>query len=252
MKKKHETGFSLIELVVVLSMVAILTAIAVPGIRQMRYRDALVESTNDYQEGGVRARTLALQTRQAAVLEVRGDKIWVNLLSGAFCDSDLERRCMRGFNAAFSDGHAYIAPDGSLRETAGVAMCGGAGRTISGTGDGATCTETLFDTTGFALCYTGMGELYVRSGPDPAMECSGSSQEQTVTNWVRSCGSPEPVSVGFEDGSAYELHDGAMMVFNRYEHGYCGGEHDDVRRAVFFPSGGAPFNKVASVEEDSE
>ena len=51
------------------------------------------------QRAAAAARGFAVQTRRAAVLEVSGGRLWINLLDGAECWSNLklEDRCMQNF-----------------------------------------------------------------------------------------------------------------------------------------------------------
>jgi prepilin-type N-terminal cleavage/methylation domain-containing protein len=256
--KKSKPGFTLVELMAVLIIIGVVCAIAVPGIVEVRYRNILADTVNNVQVAAIQARSLALQTRRAAVLEVREDKVWVNLLQGCGCDTPVDTGCISNTGIA-GNGEVLlydrVAGVGtSFAEEAGVGMCLGGARTlpdISGNNDsltGGTCpTDPLVmesvDDDGFALCYTGRGELYVRAVKDVASECpipdAGTGGGLT---WLRTCSASDTAAV--VDGDL-KLYDGAVIVFNRYESAHCKGNKKDVRRALFFPTTGSPYSGVA-------
>ncbi|MDJ0762307.1 MAG: prepilin-type N-terminal cleavage/methylation domain-containing protein [Myxococcota bacterium] len=242
MQKNKPLGFTLVELMIVVVIVAIVCAVTVPGIVSVRYRNTLTEMTNNIQEAGVIVRSLAMRTRHAAVLEVRTDRVWVNLLAGAGCSANIETRCLTKYSGTDDIGEMSLTQ--GLAQSAGLAMCGGGARVAQAGGSGETCEARDLGREAFAFCYSGSGELFIREGGDANMVCDGGSLEPASTTWIRSCGRQTTQSIGFNDGSAFDLHDGAMIILNRYETACDSTKAEDVRRAIFFPTGGAPFARV--------
>jgi prepilin-type N-terminal cleavage/methylation domain-containing protein len=245
----NKRGFTLIELMTVIVIIGIFSALAIPGIMEIRYRNTLSDSVERVRSAGGAARDAAMQTRQATVLEVRSTGVWINLLSGARCDSDIEQRCITDMGGT-SDGFIPLYEEDGLGEVSGTAMCGGVVLS-SDDGEGA-CTRTaaLVRSAGFALCYSGGGELFYRLGADANTACDSSSRPDGDVAWTRSCSTAAAVSVAFSDSSSYGLSDGAALMLNRYEaddgNAMCQSGTDmlDRRRLVVFPTNGAPFSQI--------
>ncbi|MDD5306827.1 MAG: type II secretion system protein [Deltaproteobacteria bacterium] len=214
--KKTSDGFTLLELMVVIVIIGIFAALAVPSITQVRYRNYLMVMVDGFTQVAGETRALAMQTRKAAVLEVRKNQAWIRTLAGAECSSATVNV---NFQSTVMEDPNYLM--------AGVGMCGGSALTDTGSG----CTESieLDRTTGFGLCYTGWGELRVRPG--------------ATGTWTPSCGGSTQIDTG---DAAGPLNDGAAVVFNRFEKDkMCDvTKVQDVRRAVIFPTNGAPYSRV--------
>jgi prepilin-type N-terminal cleavage/methylation domain-containing protein len=217
-KKAHD-GFTLLELMVVVIIIGIFAALAVPSITQVRYRNYLMIMVDGFAQVAGETRALAMQTRKAVVLEVQKNKAWIRTLEGAECSS---ANVNVNFGSTVLEDHIY--------DLAGVGMCGGAALADTGSG----CSEflALDRDDGFGLCYTGWGELRVRLGPNSPSE-----------QWEKSCGGSAQIDTG---GNAGLVSDGATVVFNRFTKGaVCDASKvQDVRRAVIFPTNGAPYSRV--------
>jgi len=236
MAMRTKSGFTLIELMVVLVIIAVVITLSVPGLLQVSYRNTLTRMTDNVRQATVKARDLAMKTRQAAVVEVRADSVWVNLLSRADCASDLAQRCVSS-----PDGEVSLVE--GLAEEANIEMCGGKARILGSNGD---CDASLLlPNSAFAICYSGRGELYLRPNADANMNCDQTVLTPAATGWQRACGGTAPDSNSLPDGSAYDLYDGAMIVLNRYASECSSPLPESVRRAVFLPSSGSPYAKVA-------
>ena len=243
-------GFSLLELMAVVFIIGIFSALAIPGIMEIRYRNELADSVERIRSAGAATRDLAMQTRQAAVLEVTSSGVWVNLLDGSSCDDGIAKRCTTNLGRA-SDGFILLYDDDSLGRQAGTAMCGGVALSPDSSADDA-CTQTpaLVRADGFALCYSGIGELFYRLGADAGTLCDATGTPATDAAWQRSCSTQTAASVSFADGSTYAAEDGAVLLLNRYDDTPCASETDalDTRRLVVFPTDGAPFSQIGGTE----
>jgi prepilin-type N-terminal cleavage/methylation domain-containing protein len=241
MTHKKARAFTLIELMVVIVIIGVFSALAIPGILEVRYRNALTDTVAKFRAAAATVRDLSLQTKQAAVLEVRTDKAWINLLEGPSCNSvtNTDLMCRETFD--------FVDPESSA-DKAGVAMCGG--RVL--TGDCTASAAVELPAGGFSLCYSGAGELFYRLGSDPSV-CDDSNPPDPTgeDTWFEPCNIATPQLVNnFKAAAELSMDDGAAIMFNRFGHGTaCGNTAgEDVARFVVFPTSGIPHTRIAGVE----
>jgi prepilin-type N-terminal cleavage/methylation domain-containing protein len=256
MRTNLKNGFSLLELMVVLVIIGVFSALAIPGAMEIRYRNILTDSVERVRSAAAATRDLAMQTRKAAVLEVSSDRVWINVLSDARCDDPIEKRCTTNLGGA-SDGSIVLWDADGMRDTAGVAFCGGWSiGDNQGDCTGSITSAALAVDDGFALCYSGAGELFYRVGADTNTVCGGTSQSLSNLPWNRACSvsSADTVSVSFSDSSGYGLGDGAVLMLNRYDPKttLCTSAAIDNRRLVIFPTNGSPFSIIGGDNGDTE
>jgi type IV pilus assembly protein PilA len=119
--KKH-SGFTLIELMIVVAIIAILAAIAIPAYQQY-LREAKMAKVTDHYDNAVRALKAEFAKRSATVART-GDNTTVPTLAGSFDNVrniiDPDRMKAPG------GGEAYVTGDG-------VASTGAIGLTVGGT-----------------------------------------------------------------------------------------------------------------------
>jgi prepilin-type N-terminal cleavage/methylation domain-containing protein len=241
MKQPRNRGFSLIELMVVCAIIGICAAIVVPQLVAHKRTADLADLVNMVQQTASQTRSLALQTRRAASLEVSGStgKIWVNTLNGPTCWDGISQTCVQ------TAGHLDSVPEFNINDepyaSAGTALCDVSVSVVTGAGTGsAMCSLSgdLSATSDFAVCYAGNGDLYVRSSADPGAACGEGTATADSAAWERVC---PTIGTGADSS-------GAVLMFNRFEGGGGGacdeGDAVDVTRAVFIPTGGAPYSRV--------
>jgi prepilin-type N-terminal cleavage/methylation domain-containing protein len=237
MTNKKARAFTLIELMVVIVIIGIFSALAIPGIVQVRYRNALTDTVAKFRAAAATARDLSLQTKQAAVLEVRADKAWINLLSGGSCDSQIDKICRETLD--------FVSPQ-SAADHAGVVMC--SARVLASNG-----TDTaVLPTSGFSLCYSGAGELWYVTGSSPAV-CDPNNIPGPRTGWTKAGNTSTPVSTTFVTSVApLNIEDGAAVMFNRIgESPACNASTiEDVSRFVIFPTSSVPFTLTPGPEAE--
>jgi len=246
MRHRRESGFTLIELMVCCAIIAICAAIVVPQLVSHKRTTELADLVNMVQQTASQARSLALQTRRAAVLEVSGtsDKIWINTLRGPKCWEGISQTCVQ------ATGHKTAAvPEFVISEepyaSAGAALCYVSGSTVTDPGgESPTCDalESLSGASDFGICFAGNGDLYIRPEADEGAACGVGAASAGSNTWLRAC--PQ---LGTDAGAS-----GVVLMFNRFEGGGSGlcqpdaGTPDviDVTRAVYIPIGGAPYSRV--------
>ena len=184
-------------------------------------------------------------------MEVRANSVWINLLDGPYCSDVIDKRCTSP--VADATGTVRLFDADGLGNAAGVAMCGGVALTFS-TGAGPSCSRTvsltLGDSTGFAFCYSGRGELFFRNAVDANTACAATGSPSSDLTWQSSCSvTPQQdfSPVTFSDGASADLTEGAVLMLNRYEQGgRCGsGNAIDVMRLIKLPTNGAPFSELS-------
>jgi type II secretion system protein H len=211
MKSEPNRGFTLIELMVVVTIIGICSAIVVPRLVEHKRTSDLTDVVNMVQQTVAQARTLALQTRRAAVVDVRGTSraISVKTLAGAKCTDATAQSGMASFS--------YSADPYQTSNSKAV-LCGATITKVSGTSCAAPAVVVGSD---FFLCYSGTGDLYFSAD-------SGAT-------WTRAC-------LRTDTGAT-----GAVLRFNRFtgaSPANCAASPLDVTRAVMVPSGGAPYSRV--------
>ena len=252
--KKNKNGFTLLELMVVVVIIGIFSAVAIPGIMEIRYRNTLTDSAARVRSAAQAIRDLAMKTRQAAVLEVRPDTMWVNLLDGPKCNDAIQKKCVGPL--ADRNGEVLLYAGGGLGAKAGVKLTHGVVLQMVTPEDAedAACTATNLEVgNGFALCYGGDGELRFRKDGDQTAACTpGEDAEAPENSFARAC-TVDPVTgiaaVAFPDGETVSLTDGVVLGLNRYEDGDgdtdAEGEPADVLRLVYVPINAAPYSEIA-------
>lgn len=246
MKSTPQPGFTLVELMVVVVIIGVFAALAASHLGSVSHRNRLTGLTQDVQQLGSRARSVAIQTRRAAVVEFATRGIWLNLLSGGNCWSTPQSKCAYDSYLVSPGGgeplNLYLLSSELVQSE--IVMCGGTARTLDGSGNLGT---TALPAAGFALCYSGAGELWIREAGDSKTTCAQPSVSGDSADWVRAAGAATPTVVNLFGVNA-DLLDGAVVGLNRTEGRACSGtvaDSIDVRQAVFFPTGGAPFSRTA-------
>ena len=242
-KRKIGRGFTLIELMVVLVIIAIFAAIAVPQLVDVRRRNKLTDLTNMVQQTAGEVRTYAMQTRRATVFEVSAGRIWINVLQGPECWSDLraEDRCMQNFGAsALDSGENSFDMLASEYVDADAYLCGVEAAYLV---DGACAYHDLGRAESFALCYSAKGDLYYRAGADAATACSGPAGLLVAGTDLADRGSWNRMCYYRADA---ERMNGAVLKFNRFDGvpSDCDSDALGVMRSVIVPVGTAPYSKV--------
>ncbi len=250
MRDRRNRGFSLIELMIVLVIIAIFAVIAIPNLIENQKRNDLTDLTNMVEQAASQTRNLAMQTRRAAVLEFKGDEMWVNRLTGSKCWSGIEQRCT--FNLGQKNATPLVQVAFNLRDPDtygddnGSFMCGVEVAELNDTGTACEAAATTVSPGApFALCYSGDGNLWFRNSDDSVTACGVTGAPAPKTLWVRSCVIIDSGNITFN---------GARIKFNRFDSALgdftgdftdCAGPAArDVTRAVYVPQGGTPYSRV--------
>jgi Tfp pilus assembly protein FimT len=213
---------------IVAVIIAVFSALAIPGITRVKYRNDLSEMINELQQMANETRALAMQTRKAVVLEVDPNVgAWVNLLPGSSC-SDTSAIAQRCVLEADLDKNSYVL--------ASATMCAADQLLLAGSPLACTVSSTQL-TAEYALCYSGRGELFVRDGADENTVC-GVATAPSAATWTAVC---DRTATAPTSGA---LLSGVAIPFNRYPSRDCTATADDVQRVLFIPKSGAPYSKV--------
>jgi prepilin-type N-terminal cleavage/methylation domain-containing protein len=229
MPKRKEHGFSLVELMIVVAIIAVFSALAIPGITRVRYRNSLSEMVNEMQQLATETRALAMQTRRAAVLEINPNvAAWVNLLPSSSCAdaTAVAQRCIYEAdltNASYVSASATMCPANQLLLSGNPLTCAQSGAQL---------------TDQYALCYSGRGELYIRDEEDDNTTCAATTAPSATVTWTPVC------DLVVADPTAGTLTSGVAIPFNRHQDRDCTEPADDVQRVLFVPKSGAPYSKV--------
>lgn len=251
MKIAKSRGYTLLELMIVLVMIAILAAVTVPKLMEVSQRNRLGELTNMFQEVVAEARSLAIKSRRAVVVEIRNGSVWVNLLDSVDCTGDIRKRCFRVVDTM---GAAELDLETTEFSDAGIDMCNLRIATIDAAG-GCVISSTDWASSGVGLCYNGSGQLWIREDVDTNTEC-GKSDAPSVTAWNKAC-VPWVTADAVVSAVGSTLFSGADIRFNRFSSGAgtcpvgsitpTGAE--DITRRVLVPAGGHPFVKMAQTDK---
>lgn len=232
MPKRKQQGFSLVELMVVVLIIAVFSALVIPSITGVRYRNNLSEMVNELQQIATETRALAMQTRRAAVLEIiPNTNAWVNLLPGSSCSGmdSITQRCIFEADLAKT---TYVLADATMCNADQLLLAG----------NPLVCAQSgtqLLYTTGYALCYSGRGELFVRNSVDAnTVSCDTPGPPSTNQPWAAVC---DRLAANPTSGT---LLSGVGIPFNRYPTRDCSEAPEDVQRMLFIPKSGAPYSKV--------
>ncbi|MBN2529829.1 MAG: prepilin-type N-terminal cleavage/methylation domain-containing protein [Deltaproteobacteria bacterium] len=259
MKKAYNRGYTLIELMITVLLIAILAAVTVPKLTEIKRRNRLSDATNLVQRTIADARALAMKSRQAVVVEIRNNAMWVNLLDGADCSDNVRKRC---FDLKENDGvdatlepadpihsKVYLATDEFV--DAGVAMCDVRVALVAGS---ACVVRQPASGMSIALCYNGTGQLWIRERMVGNTDCTDGTDVDTTAVWERAC-------VGWlgatPSSDKKTWMSGADIRFNRFDSGTAACPAGDgaptnavdVTRRVMVPAGGHPYVKLIGAGE---
>ena len=136
------SGFTLIELMVVIAMMAIMVAVATPRIRSLRERSNLRAARDEVATAFALARSAAVQKGVKATITLRNDSVWVktetgqqvlpsralNVLYGATLKPDLANQAIqfdsRGFAMNRTTSTSYQVKVGTLSNTVCISKLG--------------------------------------------------------------------------------------------------------------------------------
>jgi len=213
--KKNISGFTIIELMIVVIMIGVFAAIAADFVGESKSNDLLTKAADNIQGIAGRGRSQVMQDHRAYVFEYRAvmnriSLFWVNALVDGMCWSSIETHCIERYDNLAS-APAYLETDVRVSAIKGYAIDRTSGA----------CQKLQPPVINGALCFSGSGELYYRPADEQSAPCSSADtavhSDETV--WRKVCGS------------------GFHLVLNRFEHNNPVG----VERTVVFP----PFDMPA-------
>ena len=214
-------GFTLVELMVVVVIIGVFAGVMAASVGGVSRRQALVRATSQIREAGIRVRDLAMQTRQATVLEVDVHNgvvdYWINVLGDPDCSSTvLQRRCLAPAAGTPRKGSTATQNGWEVKHSESFSM--------SGAGSPPCTNKTVFagQNGPFAICYSGSGHLFWRVGTQAnSGVCSGAETVLGASAWSRACS--------------------VTMILNRED---STGTKLDVDRHIVFPDNAAPFSRI--------
>jgi prepilin-type N-terminal cleavage/methylation domain-containing protein len=247
MKPEFRAGFTIIELMMVVTIIAIFAAVAAPSVIEVTQRGKLTGMTDKIEMAASAARTLAMQTNRAAVLEINGTQLWINQLQTSDCGSPILKRCVQNMGSAKDSANTnIIVVNGGSYGEAGVNICSIRVALVDSSNK---CVPTDVSGNKIRICYAGNGDLMVdiKNGGDAATTCSSTSAV-SAPKWQRTCAA----WAGQGASPAASLRFSGVQIFlNRFKSGSgtckvgaaLSSDALDVTREVQLPSGGHPTSR---------